>query len=582
MAYRSETTATILRDLNQRLFLPAFQREFVWDQDQVIDLFDSIMRGYPIGSFLFWELNDANKENWEIYEFFRRYDRRKHNERAIVHGIHGLALVLDGQQRLTSLLIGLKGSYIAKIKYRRWNDPSAWVEQHLYLDLSKDPRVSEDDNEIGVYYEFDFFENEPKAVGGQYWYKVGHILDFDNADAFQDHVEDIIEKLPDSITKGQSRVARQNLQRLHEAVWKDDTIAFYTEHDQSYDRVLDIFVRANEGGTKLTKSDLLLAMITSKWAGTNARDEIYGFVDHLNDSLTRSNALDKDFVMKTCLVLSDLPVQYKVDNFNNQNLAIIEREWPRIKESTADGVDLVNRFGIDRDTLTSQNALIPIIYYLFRQGGLKLNTHSASDVQNSTAIRKWLLMGLLNNVFGGSSDTLLTEIRKVISDGATRGEPDFPVEAINKRLAAMNRSAGFNDDAIRSFLDISYGTRDAFFALSLLYDEKNWGVIPHHKDHIFPQSMFSPTKMRQAGIPEHQWEEYWELRDLVGNLQLLIGPENEEKSNKSFDAWVTTRDRNYRKIHLIPDDDRLFDFGRFPDFVAERERLIEERLKQQF
>src|SRR5204863_2382988 len=118
-------------------------------------------------------------------------------------------------------------------------------------------------------------------------------------------------------------VFNRNLNALHRCIWGDSAISFYTEASQDYDRVLDIFIRANEGGTRLSKSDLLLSTVTAQWGDVNAREEIYGFVDRLNSDLARKNDLDKDFVMKSCLVLTDLPVQYRVNNFNDQNLRLI-------------------------------------------------------------------------------------------------------------------------------------------------------------------------------------------------------------------------------------------------------------------
>ena len=56
MHYPPEIIATVLKRLNVNYFLPAIQREYVWSPDQIIQLFDSLMRNYPIGSFLFWEL----------------------------------------------------------------------------------------------------------------------------------------------------------------------------------------------------------------------------------------------------------------------------------------------------------------------------------------------------------------------------------------------------------------------------------------------------------------------------------------------------------------------------------------------
>src|SRR5205814_1185145 len=155
--------------------------------------------------------------------------------------------------------------------------------------------------------------------------------------------------------------------------------------------------------TKLSKSDLLLSMVTSKWVG-NAREDIYNFVDRINADLTRKNDFDKDFIMKSCLVLTDLPVKYKVENFNNKNLALIEKHWKQIKSAIERGVDLSNYFGIDRDTLMSANALIPLIYYLFNQPKETLRGTATFAKRNASTIHRWLLLVLLNNVFGGSSD----------------------------------------------------------------------------------------------------------------------------------------------------------------------------------
>ena len=141
-------------------------------------------------------------------------------------------------------------------------------------------------------------------------------------------------------------------------------------------------MRANEGGTKLSKSDLLLSMVTSNWGGINAREEIFGFVDRINTDLTRRNDFDKDFIMKTCLVVDDLRVAYKVQNFNAQNLQKIRNRWEDIKSAVERTVNMVNFFGIDRDNLTSANALIPLIYYLSSRPGLTLRCCTPFEARN--------------------------------------------------------------------------------------------------------------------------------------------------------------------------------------------------------
>ncbi len=581
VSYRSDAVATIIGRLNNQYFIPAIQREFVWDPDQIISLFDSLLRRYPIGSFLFWELQRENRDKWDIYRFVENARQGgTHSESAAAAGVQELNLVLDGQQRLTSLLIGLKGTYTMKKKYRRWDSPDAWVRQSLYLDLLKDPRDAED-GESGVHYGFRFLEAPPPDDRHQRWFKVSRILDFDSEDRFYEFRESERSALPEEATIRQAGILIGNLERLYRAVWKDEPIAHYTETDQDYDRVLDIFVRANEGGTKLSKSDLLLSMVTSKWGGINARDEIFGFVDRVNYELQGKNNFNKDFVLKTCLVVTDLPVEYRVQNFNNQNLSLMQGKWERIRKAIENGVNLINSFGIDRDTLLSANAIIPTIYYLHHLNGQTLLGGSAFEVRNAAAIRNWLTMCLLNNVFGGQSDTVLRDTRSVIRGqlGKTR---DFPVEGLRAETARLGRTSQFDDYAVRDFLDIRYSTRPAFLGLSLLYDEVGWGAKIYHVDHIFPQSLFTWGRMRDAGYDSSTWSRWYRLMESVANLELLLGPENHEKSNQDINSWLSTRNPGFRRRHLIPDDDALLRFERFEEFIKAREQLIAARLRKLF
>lgn len=189
MGYISEPIHAIVNRLNRQYFLPAIQREFVWLQPQIIELFDSVMRGYPIGSFLLWELKPENKDKWDVYKFVENFQPDvTHNEIAGTDGVQQLTLVLHGQQRLNALLIGLKGSYVAKKKYLKWNDPAAWVKQFLYLDLFKDSRNEGSNEEIGLRYGFQFFDNPPENDLQHYWWKVGKILDYDDNDKFLDYL----------------------------------------------------------------------------------------------------------------------------------------------------------------------------------------------------------------------------------------------------------------------------------------------------------------------------------------------------------------------------------------------------------
>lgn len=578
MSYRSESIATAIHRMNRQYFLPAIQREFVWKPEQIVQLFDSIMRGYPISSFLFWELKPENRDKWQVYKFLEKARHGgTHNELASTDGLPNLALVLDGQQRLTSLLIGLRGTYVAKKKYKRWDNPDAWSDQRLHIDLLAEPRLDEDGADAGLYYKFEFMEDAPKPDTEHHWFRVGRILDFDERakfEAYLDEQDDMLSEM--GLAKTERRVFERNLKRLYESIHVDEVIAYYTETDQDYDRVLDIFVRANEGGTKLSKSDLLLSMVTSSWDGVNAREEIFNFVDRVNTELTRRNDFDKDFIMKSCLVLSDLPVAYKVQNFNTPNLTTIRQNWAGIRKAVERGVDLANSFGIDRDNLTSANALIPIVYYLFKNPNVTLRGSTPFEVRNADAIRRWVIMALLKGAFGRASDNLLRDIRTIIGGCANPGA-DFPVDAINGAIAKTGLSVGFDDSAADEVLAVNYGGQQTFLALSLLYDDAAWGTMPHHQDHLFARNQFKAKELSATG--RFDWIS---RKERLGNLCLLLAHENVGKQDMPLSEWLASRGPGFLKRHLIPEDRALWQFDRFPDFLKAREDLIRSRLRTMF
>lgn len=584
MAYDSDTIATVVQQLNRKYFLPAIQREFVWSPEQVIALFDSIMRGYPISSFLFWDLKPETREDWDIYKFVEHAkESGSHNEVTGTEGITDLTLVLDGQQRLTSLLVGLRGSYTIKKKHMRKSNAAAYDKRGLYIDLLKDPRLGDEEgleSEARLRYSFRWRVRSHLDDEKHRWFKVGKILDFDSEDAFYEYRQRERDQLPEGLPRDSISAFERNLDRLYRAVWRDEIIAYYTERDQDSDRVLDIFVRANEGGTPLSKSDLLLSMVTSKWTGTNAREEIYGFVDHLNSGLAQRNDFSKDFVMKSSLVLSGLPVEYKIKNFTTANLDTIRANWDEMKLALERAVTLVNTFGLDSDTLTSANAVIPVAYYLFKKGTDLLGT-SRAEAEDRRVIQQWLVSSLLNNVFSGSADRILREARRAIDE---TGGGSFPIGELNSAIRRMGKTAVMDEASVDNAVLLKYGGQLTFLALSLLYDETAWGSQAQRfqQDHVFPRSRFTDKRLAEAGVPEQRWNVYQALVDTLPNLQLLSPKDNQSKSDQDFEQWLASRDDSFLQRHLIPTDRDLLKMERFPEFLSAREALIRERFHSLF
>ena len=579
MPYQEETIKTILDRLNNQYFLPAIQRHYVWKPEQIVLLFDSIMRGYPISSFLFWELSKDNRDKWEVYKFAEvaSSEGTNHIKLPSAFGIQNLTLVLDGQQRLTSILIGLKGSYRIRKRYQWANNPNAFPSHQLYLDMFEDPTPRDDDHEFTgkPYYGFHLLDKEPGNSADHHWFRVGRILDCQDDNAFYRLKDEEEAKFSAGISRNCENLFERNLWRLYQAIWKDSAISYYVERDQDYDRVLDIFIRANEAGTELNKAQILMAMFTSKWK-QNAKEQIEGFIHHLNEQLDRKNNLDLEFIMRTCLVLSDLPVRYRINNFTNQAISAMEDNWDGMRASIEQAVRLTNNFGIDRANLTSRNALIPLIYFLYQHKNISFLGTTPYETRNALSMRRWLIMSLLNNVFGRASEQILTNTRKVLKDH--QDDADFPFDALNAELMRMNYSVYLDENSLKRYLSTTYP--NAFLPLSLLYNDYLWGVLPHQQDHIFPQAMFSKENPLFTGLSPEQQDRYLALRDRIGNLELLLNDENNEKSAKSFETWLHSRDKSFRSRHLIPADDELLKFENFEAFIQARETLITDRIKK--
>lgn len=144
MGYEKKNIKEMINLINKTMYLPAIQRKYVWDDKQITKLFDSIMLGYPIGTFLFWKVpkNVVNEKKYSMYEFIKDYHERDRKNNSLapkpfprdVEESYILA-VLDGQQRLTSLYTALQGSISRKLPNKQWKNDDAFIKKELYFNL---------------------------------------------------------------------------------------------------------------------------------------------------------------------------------------------------------------------------------------------------------------------------------------------------------------------------------------------------------------------------------------------------------------------------------------------------------------
>lgn len=564
------TIAEALNRIQSKTYvLPAIQREFVWKPEQIEKLFDSLMQGYPFGTFLFWKVESSTSGKFKFYDFVLNYHQRDAAHCPELGKMHhqSVTAVLDGQQRLTALNIGLRGSMAIKQPNKWWTNPDAFPVRTLRLDLLAPQQPDED----GVIYRFRFLDDAQAARDeAAHWFKVPDILGMEDGPA-------MLSGLMERGLEGEAlKNAYATLDRLHRVIHSHNLVNYYEEETQDVERVLNIFIRLNSGGTVLSYSDLLLSIAVAQWKQVDARAEIHKLVDELNRIGTGFN-LSQDFVLKAGLMLADIAsVGFKVENFTTANMAALEANWSTIRTALVRTVELAASFGLNGQTLRADSALLPIAYYLYRRDvAANYVTHSQYAADREV-IRGWLIRSLLkaSGIWGSGLDTLLTALREAVQ---TSRAGAFPVAQLRQVMAQRGKSLTFEPAEIEDMVHMEYGDKRMFALLSLLFpfvDLRN----QFHVDHVYPISRFTRAKLLKAGFDEDRIEILARHANQLPNLQLLEGAINNEKRAAMPAEWLgkhhsdPAAHQHYRSKHELGDLPPILDA--FEDFhSARRERL---------
>ncbi len=569
MSYQTAITVktTLDRIWKHDYVLPAIQREFVWNPEQICKLFDSLMQGFPVGSFLFWKIEPATAKTFCFFDFSREYHQRDNPHcPPLGKAPDGpVTAVLDGQQRLTALNVGLRGSLAVKEPNKWWNNPKAFPVKKLYLDLLHDPIPDEE----GAIYRFEFLTDERAAAltSGEFWFPVNRIF------GMAEQSEPMVYLAEQSL--GNTTCAVKSLYRLQAMVHNALVMNYYEEESQDIEKVLNIFIRTNSGGTVLSYSDLLLSIATAQWE-SDARSEINTLVGALNVTGLGFN-FSKDFVLKAGLMLSDIAsVGFKVENFNRANMKKLESNWSQVAETLRLTARLIASFGLSRDTITADSALLPVAYYLHTRRCDDAYLTSKADAEDRKIVKHWLVRSLIKpGIWGSGLDVLLTALREVIRNASGK----FPDESLEREMRARGKSLTFTQEEVEELADMKYGARDLFGLLTLLFpfvDTRN----QFHIDHVFPSAVFHARKLKQLGFSENEIESMQDSKDRLSNLQLLQGPDNQSKNDQMPAKWIAEtykkdEDRkDYISRHML--DGVMTDLSGFEAFFkGRRQRLLE-------
>lgn len=555
-----------------RYLLPAIQREFVWKPEQIEKLFDSLMNDYPIGSFLFWEVKEP--KNYRFYEFIKKYNQKEsnHNQEIFLSNNKEIIAILDGQQRLTALYIGLLGTYTEKLPRCRWDNPKAFLDKYLCLNLLD--KVEEEIDDMNKY-EFKFCTKEEieKKDNKNFWFKIRDILDLESGYSITKKCMTILEGYSEKIIEN----ANKKLSKLYNVVFEKAIINYYLEQENNLDKVLNIFLRVNSMGTKLNYSDLLLSIATAQWKERDAREEINKLVDDLNKIGDGFN-LDKDFVLRACLYLTKeiKNIRFKVDNFKKENMDLIETNWDNIAYSLDITLKLLKSFGYNKDNLSAYTPILPVALYILKNNfDYKIITHS-SFYEDRKLIKEWIIKSTLKRIFTGSEN-----ITKIVRDVVLgNGTNLFPLKEIKEKLKIIpGKSINFSEEEVESLLDYRYYNEGTFSILQLLYPDLDYRN-KFHIDHIYPKSKFNQKYLKKQNV------DFSQLYDCnyLANLQLLYGSQNIEKSNREFKDWLDENfseeeKKEYFKKNYIPTNID-FTFKNYNEFLLARDELLLKQLKK--
>jgi uncharacterized protein with ParB-like and HNH nuclease domain len=538
--------------------LPSFQRKFVWSEKQIVLLFDSIMQGYPISTFMFWHITDSKLLENRYYEFHKKIAKGNNDTQDPINPIPPkLEAIIDGQQRLTALYIGLNGSY---------------HDKHLYLNLCVKEELLNDDQML---YDFQFLSDSElrKKENPTDWYKVKDIMK--NNDVAE-HIDYMM---------GLNREKNQNkiLNRLFAVIHTNNLINYYQDKNQDIEYIMSTFTRVNDGGKRLEKADLIFSFLN-----IGLGEEFRVKVDTLMDAPSVFK-FDKDFVLKTILAVANLSVGFKIQNFDKLKSKdtkdfpewTLENHFDKTSDAILTTFELLSGMGYSSRSIKGENFLIPVVYYLYHKTHGKKSLHEtilstsltteARDyiAEEKKLIDQWILLVNMKKLFGNSTEGFVTDIRDVIRVAIENKTEFFPLAEIKRKLGT-----GVTRNDIEEILKTSKKeSRVTSVILEILQHpfpiectEKT------HLDHLHATALVAEKSAKKTRAPN-------DISNNIGNIALMPKGWNGKKSDKLLAHWLA-ENNNVKKSDLLIPDNISLELDDFEVFIEARRAFMQEKLEK--
>ncbi len=561
---KAEATVEELVGMIERgeLRLPEMQRRYVWRSTRVRDLLDSLYRGYPSGAILLWETDGSVP----LQEFAVGQQQNPYQS---------TRLLLDGQQRLTSLSAVIRGESVT-VRGRKKPIDLLFNLDHpdqlsVVTEVDEDGDHDDDDEDELIEDESDSTEDElqkrfermtfvmstRKLENLPHWVRVTDVFKTDSDAPFLKQAG--ISGFDDPrYEKYSQRLAR--LRGIRKYTYRMDVL----ERKLSYDEVTEIFVRVNSLGAKLRSSDLALAQITAKWRG--ALEVFQKFQDECDGA---GFSLDLGLHLKNMVAFGT--GQSRFATIGGYSVEKLKEAWARCVPGMEFALNFVkHNAGIDSPALLSSPFLLVTLGYFGDKRGYDISP------QESARLKYWVLLANAKGRYSrGSSETLLDQDLTIIRNG---GGPEELVDRLRLQVGRLDivpdELEGRNQrSALFKTMFLAFraaGARDWRSNLAIALDHKG----SHHKlqfHHVFPKAVLKPRfSPREA--------------DDIANLAFISGKTNRGILDKPpieyLPSMLAKAGTSAFVSQCIPTDTKYLDLESYKSFLAERRLLVTRRLNE--
>lgn len=516
MALLNKTVNELLIDIERgKIALPDMQREFIWENTQIRDLVDSLYKNHPIGMILLWQTNpDDNVPITTIEDTEREVNNYTE-------------LVIDGQQRLTSLLLVKKGVIFRGSKERTIKLLFNPFEEKFELEIPPLKNKPE------------WFDVTRVIKGGEY-----SVVNRENLKqiGWSD------EKIYESLRKlGEVRNifigARNNIP------------VFTISSDIEYEEVADIFVKINSKGTRIRITELLLALLALKIPGT-FRNDFRNYIEELED---KGWDIDASIVIRSLVAISVKQgrLAYFRSIARNISEKDLRRNWDITKKSLGECLRILEEnLGIRNSEISpSQYVLIPLTYYISQKG----NAFSERDTKEFIL---WFLLASFWGRYAGSPETRLDEdIRSITENKNLRELFHLLKSQVGRLLVDEERFRGKSKNS----------------KLLLYVVARNEGAEDWWKGHRITTSDYEEHHIIPRSLLKKEGYEY-SLIDDASNIAFLTEKANRKISNAQPEKYLETIDPAKLEKQFVPLDKNLWKIENYERFLQQRRAIIVDKV----